>query len=73
MQLCQSYSGCLRRSLRIYLRTLNFLNSLTRHKNICLHLQVFILFGKDECDNILKNILLFQMTIIMQSNLNSFN
>ena len=54
IQLCQYYSGCLPPSFRIDLKTLNFANSLTRHKNISLPLQLFMLFGKGEHDNIFK-------------------
>ena len=54
IQLRQYSLGCLPPSFRIDLRTLNFVNYLTRHKNISLPLQLLMLFGRGELDNILK-------------------
>ena len=54
IQLCQYYSGCLPPSFRIDLKTLNFVSTLTCHKNSPLPLQLFMLFGKREYDNMLK-------------------
>ena len=54
IQLCQYYSGCLQPSLSIDLRTLNIVNYLTRHMNISLPLQQFMLFGKSQYENILE-------------------